>query len=502
MEIADVRFAVKALPAAARPNEMTHTMAVHPLVHQELPYDPEFFLYNHRLTAMQLSNSTPDEAYWRVRRQVILRHTGELPLEVCGPDAERMLDHVFTRDITRVRAGRCSYQFPCYDDGGMITDGVLMRLARDRFWYGQADGDLFSWLKANARSFDVEVRDPGVWISQVQGPRSLDVLAAAVDGDYPEPFRYFDIAEVLIAGQKVKLSRSGFTNELGWEFYLEPETDIRAIGERILEAGKPFGLLPTSADGFRARRIEAGLLNAGSDFDASVTPFVAGLGTVRRSRQARVHRQAGTGIRRQAPSHLGPASPGRNRTAGRDVAPERCTGRPRVLERVVALPAVRRRYRASPRPGSRTRHNTGGTVRRRRDPVCHRLRHADVRREAGDSPRTACRHSGNPRYGGGVTRDHLRRHEECRRVRRHSRRVLRVRLLQDVRRSLRRLDAGSLRVRKPRSANVCGAPSRFGDRAPLLLRTVETLAAWAVSPRPVRFRPPCARRNRSRVADR
>ena len=51
MESTDVRFAVKALPAAARPNEMTHTMAPHPLVHQELPYDPEYFLYNHRLTA-------------------------------------------------------------------------------------------------------------------------------------------------------------------------------------------------------------------------------------------------------------------------------------------------------------------------------------------------------------------------------------------------------------------------------------------------------------------
>ena len=58
------------------------------------------FDYNHRLTAMRLSTATPDEAYWRVRRQVILRHTGEVPLEVRGPDAERMLDRVFTRDVS------------------------------------------------------------------------------------------------------------------------------------------------------------------------------------------------------------------------------------------------------------------------------------------------------------------------------------------------------------------------------------------------------------------
>ena len=136
----EVRFAVKALPAAGtRPNETTRTMAPHPLVYQELPYDPEYLLCNHRLTATRQSTATPDEADWQVRRQVILRHTGELPLEVRGPDAERMLDRVFTRDVTRVKVGRCSYQFACYDDGGMITDGVLMRLARDRFWFGQAE---------------------------------------------------------------------------------------------------------------------------------------------------------------------------------------------------------------------------------------------------------------------------------------------------------------------------------------------------------------------------
>ena len=86
------------------------------------------------------------------------------------------------------------------------------------------------------------------------------------------------MAEVRIAGQPVVLTRSGFTNELGWEFYLLPGTDIDAVGARILEAGRPFDMTPTSADAFRTRRIEAGLLNAGSDFDETTTPFAAGLG--------------------------------------------------------------------------------------------------------------------------------------------------------------------------------------------------------------------------------
>ena len=275
----NIRFAVLPLASdSSRPTEFARTMVSHPLVHQELPYDPEYTIYNRRLTAMRMSNASADDAYWRLRRQVILRHTGELPIEVRGPDAERLLNLVFTRDVGKIRVGRCSYQIACDDHGGMMMDGVLVRLAGDRFWYGQADGDLTQWLKAHARGMDVEIRDPDVWISQVQGPDSLRVLEAAVDDAYPSRFRYFDAARVSIAGQNLRITRTGFTNELGWELYLEPGTDARAVGERLLAAGAPYGLAPVAIGG--ARRIEGGLLNAGSDFDATITPFAAGLGAM------------------------------------------------------------------------------------------------------------------------------------------------------------------------------------------------------------------------------
>ncbi len=259
-----------------RLSEFARTMASHPLVYQELPFQPDYTLYNGRLVAVRMASVSANEAYWKLRRQAILRHTGELPLEIRGRDAVTLLNQVFTRDVSKVRVGRCSYQIACYDDGGMIIDGVLVRLSEDRFWYGQADGDLTQWLRAHARGMDVAVFNPEVWISQIQGPDALKILEAAVDAAYPEPFRYFDAAHATIAGQDVVLTRTGFTNELGWEVYLAPHIDARAVGERIIEAGQPFSLSPVAIGG--ARRIEAGLLNAGSDFDETVTPFAAGLG--------------------------------------------------------------------------------------------------------------------------------------------------------------------------------------------------------------------------------
>jgi len=115
-------------------------------------------------------------------------------------------------------------------------------------------------------------------VTQIQGPNAMKVLANAIDGPMPEPFNYFDMACVPIAGEMVVITRTGFTNELGWEYYLEPHQDAHVIGKAILEAGSEFGMMPTSAEAFRARRIEAGLLNAGSDFDETTTPFAAGLG--------------------------------------------------------------------------------------------------------------------------------------------------------------------------------------------------------------------------------
>ena len=75
-------------PLGVRPNELARTMIPHPLMYQELAHNPEYTLYNGRLTPAFLDHATADEMYWKVRREVILRHTGELPLEIVGPDAE------------------------------------------------------------------------------------------------------------------------------------------------------------------------------------------------------------------------------------------------------------------------------------------------------------------------------------------------------------------------------------------------------------------------------
>ena len=275
----NLRFSIKPqLQETERPLEMARTLSVHPLTYQELPYDPEYSQYAGRLTTEKLSNATADEQYWKTKQEVIFRHTGEHPYEIKGPDALKLLQKIFPRDISKVKKGRCSYQFACYHNGGIITDGLLLRIDDDRYWFAQADGEMFSWYNAHSEGLDVEILEPNVFVSQVQGPKSMDLLDNLIDEPIAKSWNYFDWVEVTMANEKVIVSRTGFTNELGWEIYFRPENNSEKLGDLILSEGSKMGMIITGTPAFRGRRIEAGLLSAGQDFSIETNPFSVGLG--------------------------------------------------------------------------------------------------------------------------------------------------------------------------------------------------------------------------------
>ena len=250
----------------------------HPFHAHEQPLGPHYCVYNMRLMVVHFDTKDVEDGYWIYRQKVGIQHTGEYVLHFKGPDAERLMDKVFTRDITGLKVGRCGYGLACYEDGGLLVDGIVMRLADDLFWYVQAEGQFYSWVRAHAAGMDLEISDPEVFVSQVQGPNSLKFLEAASKHGLPESFSYYGIARVDLGGQEFIITRTGFTNELGWEFYTEPHHDADALWEHLQKHGKPFGLDMVPVDSTNPRRIEAGILNAGSDFNQFTTPYDVGLG--------------------------------------------------------------------------------------------------------------------------------------------------------------------------------------------------------------------------------
>jgi glycine cleavage system aminomethyltransferase T len=217
--------------------------------------------------------------YNKLRSDAVLFDVPEHPIEISGPGALALLEKVFCRRIAKLKQGRATYAIACGNDGGILMDGVLMRLGGDRYWYVMADGEFLPWLAAQSAGFDATITDPRSWVLQVQGPKAFDVLADLVDGTPPEPFNYFAVAETAIAGERFIISRTGWTGELGFELYsLNPGIDGPSVFGHILKKGRAHGLVFSSLESMGIRRIEAGILDNGTDIDPSMTPYAAGLG--------------------------------------------------------------------------------------------------------------------------------------------------------------------------------------------------------------------------------
>ena len=220
----------------------------------------------------------PVAAYWALRRHAVLYDVPERPLEISGPDAALLLEKIFARDVSGLNVGRGKYIVACTFGGGIFMDGILFRLSRERFWFVQPDGDMLTWLLAHSHGFDVNFFDPQSRVLQIQGPGSLEIMKIATGGAIGREMRYFDCGFFEIGGQNLFVSRTGWSGELGYEIYTQGKgTDCPRLWNHLMKIGIPMGMVFSSMQSMNIRRIEAGILDSGSDFDASMTPFEAGL---------------------------------------------------------------------------------------------------------------------------------------------------------------------------------------------------------------------------------
>jgi len=236
-----------------------------------------FAVYAKRLYPISLGENVIEQ-YWKLRREVMLYDTPEKPIDIKGPDTVALLDRVFARRIDNLNTWRARYAIACTPQGGIIMDGVLIRLAEDHFWYVEANGEFENWLLAQSDGLDVTVSDPQSRVLQIQGPKALDVLTDATDGQVPDTFGYFHAGMFNITGQEVLVSRTGWTGEIGIEVYSNRATDHSALWDHIIESGKAHGMAFGSGGSMGLRRVEAGILDYDGDIDRSMTPFDAGLG--------------------------------------------------------------------------------------------------------------------------------------------------------------------------------------------------------------------------------
>ena len=165
----------------------------------------------------------------------------------------------------------------CNHRGTIINDPILMKIADDCYWFSIADSDVGLWASAIAaeRGLDVEVSEPDVSPLAVQGPSADDVVASLL-GDWVRQLRYFGFADADIDGIPLKVARSGWSKQGGFELYLMDGTRGIDLWNLVKEAGEPWEIGPGCPN--PCERIESGLLSWGGDTDANTNPFEVRMG--------------------------------------------------------------------------------------------------------------------------------------------------------------------------------------------------------------------------------
>ena len=235
-------------------------------------------IYNHMYIPDYYSDA--HEEYQSLINDVTLWDVSvERIVEITGPDASECINRLTPRDLTKCAVGQGKYVLITAEDGGIINEPVLLRLGENQWWLALSDSDAGLWARGYAvgSGLDVKVREPEVYPVQVQGPKSKDVMAALF-GDAVLGIRYYWTLETDLDGIPVVISRTGWTGELGFEVYTRADTDGPALWRHLLGAGAPFGLIHASLASMGIRRIEAGILDNGTDMDSRMTPFAAGIG--------------------------------------------------------------------------------------------------------------------------------------------------------------------------------------------------------------------------------
>ena len=207
--------------------------------------------------------------------------------EISGKDAEAMLNRMITRDMGKLGMNRVMYTVWCTDEGRVIDDGTVFKLAEDRFML-TCGSPCTAWLRKSAYGFgDVTITDVSDTLAGLsfQGPTTCAVLKKmGLEGI--ENAKAFDIMYFPFQGETLMVSRTGFTGDLGYELWIPSELALD-LWDALYAAGEDYGIQPYGEAATDMARLEAGFIMPYVDFTEALktvyfehdqTPFELQLG--------------------------------------------------------------------------------------------------------------------------------------------------------------------------------------------------------------------------------
>ena len=223
------------------------------------------------------------EEHRAVRRAVGLfdiSHMGEF--EIAGPDALAIVQRLTTNDASALAIGQVQYAALCYDEGGIVDDLTLYRLADSRYMLtvnaSNIDKD-WDWVTARgAGAADWTNVSTDTALLAVQGPKAESLVGRLADVDVTQ-VPYYHFTRGAVAGVPAIISRTGYTGEDGFELYVAAAR-AADLWQALSDAGRGDGIQPIGLGARDTLRLEMKFALYGNDIDATTNPLEAGLGWI------------------------------------------------------------------------------------------------------------------------------------------------------------------------------------------------------------------------------
>jgi len=203
-------------------------------------------------------------------------HMGEIHLS--GPGAVASVERLVSCPVASLQTGRVRYGLLCNEEGGVVDDVTVYRLAGDALFLCVNASNIekdYRWIVRHAQhDARVEDRSDRFGLLALQGPASTAILARVAT--LPPAMKRFRFAPGSVAGAHALISHTGYTGSDGFELYVEAQDTVR-VWNALLEAGRPLGLQPCGLGARDTLRLEAALPLYGHELDDTTSPLEAGL---------------------------------------------------------------------------------------------------------------------------------------------------------------------------------------------------------------------------------
>tara|TARA_B100000989_G_scaffold32917_2_gene21042 strand:- start:8594 stop:9703 length:1110 start_codon:yes stop_codon:yes gene_type:complete len=232
-----------------------------------------YTVYNHMLLPVSFNSIESDYAHLKKYVQV-WDVAAERQVQITGKDSAKLVQLMTCRDLSKSKVGRCYYAPLIDDQGNLVNDPIINKLADDKWWLSIADSDVIFFAKglAAGNKFEVSITEPNVNILAVQGPLSDDLMSK-IFGEKIRELKFFNFKYFEFKGKNYFVARSGWSKQSGFEVYVEDNIAGQDLYDYLFEYGKEFNVKAGCPN--LIERIESALLSYGNDFDNRDNPFEA-----------------------------------------------------------------------------------------------------------------------------------------------------------------------------------------------------------------------------------